>query len=620
MKERGTRLQGKSIIRKYPSTLWIAMTLDSSLLRTSRQDVKRWKIPRSRENEEDVDNLIDEIISLENRRLSQLKAVYRAQARLNACRRLIDPTDDSKLYNENDILQEIEFLKTKEIPFLNNEFLNTCSLVQVAIPKLGNVIDDTEFTCNVPFPRYTTNASCDGLGLDFRDFINDPLYCLHGVQVYPDSLSHHDKGRIFLSGVASHMMHALTSYTRVYFLDLEENSKSYTGILGSLHTLHAPSDVQLDVHLAHVLMGCSAPLKQTDSSGVEQKLCMICQIKKDSDETETNPLVSCPSYIAMSMLHRDKTFYDNQLPQSFISAVTNAPTIDTKIKSSRRSHLSNKLGHSSQSIEFHVLTSSSLAVSSKIQDCIAQRIVSFYKTLLPHAQSDVTYYTHQPLHNKKPSMASDQQCESWIRTHIAPPSLLSMNEARRIVIEGYSPCKKSYIEIGHVSNYTDYISRGLQIQAGKKKDFAHIVHGTVDTAVILDFLLDNNIVGFSHGQYGILLPKVLSEYMTIVHPIRVVDDGQLFVPFVTRMVHGKNGKITLVKLLDTDDREMPSVPIKNTCQSSPDIRTQSAGILEMEPHVPKMRLLDPERYSLSKQEIEFESLSSFSFLPFYTTR
>jgi len=342
---------------------------------------------------------------------------------------------------------------------------------------------------------------------------------------------------------------------------------------------------------------------------------------------------TCPSYIAMSMLHRGKTYHDSQLPKAYICTVTNPPKNNTDTKSSRKSQLSFRLGHSSESVEFYILSSSSLALSSKIQDELANGVISFYQSLLSNHKDDGKSYLQTTLHKRKsPSTKTslnDGQNDSWIRARIVPADRLSMNEARRILVEGYLPCKEMYIELGHVSNYTDYISRGLQIHCGGKKDFVHIIHGCINTAVVLDFLLENNIVCLGGKQYGILLSKGISDCMPGMkrpHPniYTILEDGAIFLPFRRRMLKGKGGKVTIVDI-ENGKAEKPDrfkIVSAKLSKMNLQVNPSSKNDIMHEPAEknPKMKLFNPETGPLTRKDIEYESMTSLSFLPFYTQK
>jgi len=257
------------------------MPIDFSLLRTSRSDIKRWQSARSLTHDDDTENLIEEILSLEDRRRAQHKTLNKAQSRLNDCRKLIelayqrDPINisatnhnadknESQNYTVGDIMEEIELLKNTE----NQLHYLSITLHRDLIPKLGNVIDGKDFSYRLPFPNYS--ITCEEY--DFRDFVHDPLFCLKGYDEYPQipngqSLIHinasedmkSNKEKILLSGVGSQLIHAISSYIHDYFYMLHLDEAPCRIKFLSTTTwipLNVPSDIQVDSITAHLLMGC----------------------------------------------------------------------------------------------------------------------------------------------------------------------------------------------------------------------------------------------------------------------------------------------------------------------------------------------------------------------------
>ena len=53
-----------------------------------------------------------------------------------------------------------------------------------------------------------------------------------------------------------------------------------------------------------------------------------------------------------------------------------------------------------------------------------------------------------------------------LQSRALPPSELNPNEASRIVVEGYLPSMNKYIELAHVSNFADCVSRAFKIKCG----------------------------------------------------------------------------------------------------------------------------------------------------------
>lgn len=133
-----------------------------------------------------------------------------------------------------------------------------------------------------------------------------------------------------------------------------------------------------------------------------------------------------------------------------------------------------------------------------------------------------------------------------------------------MIIEGYLPSKKEYICLGYVSNYTDFISRGLKIKCGGgggPVEFAHLIHGKVCDFNVLNWMLDHNIASVppsvmtqnniimdlkktSHLE-GIIIPKSIVQFIPPLHlDDRTSSGSRLFLPFQREIVRGKAGKIT----------------------------------------------------------------------------
>jgi len=642
------------------------MPIDLSLLLTSRDEIIKWQASRTGCSSNDIEVALDHILSIENRRRILRAELNQAQARLNECKKLLQyehhesqskgkealekvhaysssldttTTDTTTIHKINTL--EIERLKL-DIPLLSKRLNDiTTTLQRRLLPKIGNVLDERDFSYYLPIPNPRINT-CK---YDFTEFIRDPLFCLNWYQS-TQGFDHSHKDRIFLSGIGLQLTNTLSLYGQSYFSTmnlLDTTTISYpTQPLTNTITwipIHCPYDVEVDIDVAHSSIGCPN-INDTSISNILLHLppCPICNSNNVNSTDEVGIRVPCPSYMSFLLLHREKTYHDNQLPIGYISTVTHPPKLNNDKKSSRKSLLSFQLAHPSDSIELYILSSSSLALSSKIQENLAKGIISFYKSFLPMSQDGTFFHSrqHQAIDNNNYGGSG----ESWIRARTLPPKDLSMNESRRILIEGYLPSKQIYVELGHVSNFTDFISRELQIYCGDgKKDFVHVVHGYMNsTVVLLEFLLENNIM--FHGKerrYGILLPNILSNFMSLAYPNNTLreddDDNTLFLPFCKRMVKGKGGKITIVDIEhgSNNDARNGIQPIEIECRpdrmieskvvdSSRNPPCQDVKITTVNvPKFPIMTLHDPKQKVPTLRDIQYERITSFPFLPFYSS-
>lgn len=89
---------------------------------------------------------------------------------------------------------------------------------------------------------------------------------------------------------------------------------------------------------------------------------------------------------------------------------------------------------------------------------------------------------------------------------------LGWASARTYDIEAWLPGQKEYREMGSISTTTDYQSRrlGIRVATGEKKEFTHLLNGTVFSDRALIAIIEN----YQQPDGSITVPKVLQPYMS----------------------------------------------------------------------------------------------------------
>mmetsp|Transcript_10783 Transcript_10783/g.17864 ORF Transcript_10783/g.17864 Transcript_10783/m.17864 type:complete len:528 (-) Transcript_10783:624-2207(-) len=326
------------------------------------------------------------------------------------------------------------------------------------------------------------------------DTVLDPVFCLGGhekLQIEgPSSFT-------TLSGHVAELARAITTYSIFQF-------KGERFPLASL-----PESIPLSADVAHLLLGC------------QPRDCQICASRQQQ----------FPSFLAASMLHRGKIYWDRALPRGTVCLTTNQHLWDRKESTRLDSfnHTKRKWFEEvkSEQVGFLGMTICTLEDSRKLQLELADRIVGLHMSLL--AASDGLNLTN-PRH------------EQMVRKRSISPSQLQPCEASRIVVEGY--LQGEYVCLGMVSNTTDFLSRAMKTRCGGSHvEYVHSVYATCCSVnETLEWLVQNNILEDS-GELGVGIPPVISKFMGYT------DGEAVFLPFQRRLHPGKGGRKPVVKEL-----------------------------------------------------------------------
>ena len=234
-----------------------------------------------------------------------------------------------------------------------------------------------------------------------------------------------------------------------------------------LQLLQLPKYMPLEATCFHDMMGC--PAAQPPDS------CDICT---------AGTILQAPSWLTyLKLQYSDQTWGDKQLPKVISYSTTpsyNSMNDDIGWEDPR-DHLLQKSWakhqtstHASTSLETHsvlILTSSTYYDSRSVQKEWAERMESFYRSLLP------------------------PECMGAVRQRVVSSLDLLPAESSRMVVEGCLPgtiqadshksnntCtntqaeEQEWVILGYLSNFGDYISRSCRIK-NNQQQFCHIIQG-----------------------------------------------------------------------------------------------------------------------------------------------
>ncbi len=509
-----------------------------------------------------------------------------------------DDEDDDE--DETMIREEIALLKKEQIPLLTEQVEQITKMLELHSPKLMNIVVDCKsFPAPAPAPapaiENIDRAVISEPELGAEGLFIDPLYCIgayekisipttvHHMNISNDinntctrthgaNIATLDQEKALLSGFGSIISDALCSYAKKFVqqFDIVKHGYGHGHGHGQLQYLDVPATVPLQPpSLVHSVMGYHegfiTPGHEADNCGDGGVCGGVCGGYSTIESTST----CVPSNIVSAMVHRNKTFTDRELPKTFISS-TSFTSEEANIQIG---HKKLSLAHTTKRIEVTLLSACNLGLSTEAQDGMVKNILEFYQSLLT-TSTDITNLKAEICHLESKgcsSSSSNRETPLLLRARCVIPSELEPNEARRIIIEGFLPSTKSYIYLGHVSNYTDYISRALKIKCGGRNgqptEYAHLIHGTILCCHgALQWCTENNIVSVKTGgdtppsaggaekmntplqRNGILIPPSLKNFMnvdTITQGFssKEYSDTLLFIPFIRELVRRKGGKI-----------------------------------------------------------------------------
>ena len=395
--------------------------------------------------------------------------------------------------------------------------------------RVGNHVDK-ELNCGDG-----SDVSLPKADLNDTTVVVDPVFCIGG---YEKVQLEGSSSFTVLSGHVAELARVVTTYA----------ISSFKG--DNFPVVSLPESVSLSTDAVYSLLGCHQP----------------CRVRSKDQQ-------QCPSFLAASLLHREKIYWDRELPRGQVCLTTNQGGLTTFNHTKRKWFQEVP----SEQVGLLGMTGCTLGESRKLQVDFVDQIVDFYTSLLVSTSG----YTLQ--HSRHSPMVSK-------RTIV--PSQLEPYEVSRIVIEGY--LHGDYVCLGTVSNSTDFVARGVKTRCGGPHvDYVHSVHATCCTVnETLEWVVQNNVlVDDSSGEFGVGIPSNLATLMGY--------GSTLFLPFQRRLYMGKAGRKPVVKELTPTS---PTVIGEIVTVNSDDVRrTKAPFALD---RLPNRDEVSAERY-----------MSPFDFLP-----
>lgn len=333
---------------------------------------------------------------------------------------------------------------------------------------------------------------------------------------------------------------------------------------------HLPDSslLKMNFSMAHSIMGCTNRFDASSDSASEEtedefphlvhkqdpKLCHICYREAIHRATKTLhisespsvPKIPLPTYATFSMFHQSQNYSENTLPLRYVSSTPIAKTSfqlpnneNSTINTKPKIKSFPKFCHSINKLNLFALCASDMLVSRQIQHDFVELILDFYESLIcvPKREKK-TINPLEQMENISDKIWERCKSVSWrplLRAYSIFPNSsedlnLEPNEASRIIIEGYLPSINGYIQLGHVSNFADFVSRwfktrfggGNQVKLGSSvlsnqanystgkvgvthchsNEYVHTVYGSFcQSDDSLRWMLENNMV-YAQGKYG----------------------------------------------------------------------------------------------------------------------
>ena len=465
----------------------VDMPVDISIFRSDGEDLERveqWQTSRYGETSEACRSLLRGIKKQDAEHRMLLKELNTSRSRLHFLQRSLTSSSEKER-----LKMEAKQLKQQAIPTSEREVLQISQELEKSLPRVANFVATLDIEQSFE-PKCLSNPP---ITRRFDKLVIDPLYCLRGYEAI--------SGVTVLTGIGAALAHSLSKYI-LQFLRQDK-------FFGSFPLAILPESILSDSAVAHSLIGCLP------------SWCPFCGCPDSK--------ISAPSFVAASLLHQNKTYWDRQLPVGHvINTVTSSSLlldkrelarVDSFKRGKKRSWFQQATG---ERIEVFCLTGNTLGESNAMQLRIAHVIVDFYHSLL----------------------VADNDAPS-LRIRTATPSQLLPCEASRVIIEG--SIEEKIVTLGYVSNMTDYSARGCKTKIGGFPGFCYTVHGMVcSMPETLEWMLGKNVTEDSN-ELGIAIPAqfsvMLQEQLGMTS-----QDGVLFLPFVRCMHHSKNGKVARTEL------------------------------------------------------------------------
>jgi hypothetical protein len=379
--------------------------------------------------------------------------------------------------------------------------------------------------------------------------ITDPVFCLGG---YDKTQIEEGDTFITLSETVILLTRSLVSHALLFF-----KKKDFP-------VISPPEFVMTSKATAHSVLGCC------------QQDCSVCNESMQ---------LRLPSYLAGFLFHREKVYWDRELPMGHITVTTNQCKLDER-EANRLStfkHTKRKWFEEVQSNQVGMLgfTICTMEETRRLQTEIADQIMAFHASLCPHNDTRLKSLKVSPILRKRA---------------ISPPDLLP-HEVSRIVVEGF--LNGIPVVLGFVSNFADYISRATRTRCGGAyTEYVYSFHATLcsDTET-LEWMVHNNIMEVD-GELGVGVISLLAKHMGWE------TNTTLFLPFQRRLEPGKAGRRYVVK-------ELPASSPRIIDKGGEESRSKGSDDAKQRQSVPFALSRMP-----TKEEIKGEYyMNPFDFLP-----
>jgi len=380
--------------------------------------------------------------------------------------------------------------------------------------------------------------------------------------------------------------------------------------------LQLPPQLPLEHDILHALLGCS--------KSVQGQCCICSSVSMDVSAS----VAQAPSWLGfLRMKFADQTVGDKQLPKFIYyscrertqvralaagedTATTMPSVIDPREEHRRESFPDGstfKFEASSTQLDVHhilVLTPSTYFDSRCVQKNLADRLLSFYQSLLPaHVVTD-----------------SAMVGRVVVRQRVVSPLDLLSAEASRILIEGYLLKQKksernngsengSWIVLGYLSNFSDYPTRACRIK-NNQQQFCHVLQGVLcSLPETMRWLTCHGIRPAKNsenneGCWNIFLSDFLAQNFPRHYP------NPLVLPQVRALDKTKRGRVQIRTLRTLQTNKMS--PICN-CTDSNDVSLQPPVAKNNEENKPRRaaRIVQvAPLVKLTATQIQGEALSS----------
>ena len=407
------------------------------------------------------------------------------------------------------------------------------------------------------------------------------------------------------AGLGSDWAHAIACCLKSHLIPLHQALQT------SVQIVRLPAQLPLENSILHQMLGCTTPTT-----------CCVCLNEAINDP---NTLQLAPSWLGfLNLKYSDQMFGDKQLPKfvhysvgdtSGDSATSKCP--DQREKLQEESFLNNQIFPAEARIEhtLHkilILTSSTYSDSRSAQQELAERLQSFYLSLLP-AQADAICSPGRDVVRQR---------------LVAPPNLLPA-EASRIVIEGYLPKFRTdkdgtillentetkregaWIILGYLSNFSDYPTRACRIK-NNQQQFCHLIQGllcNIPVTMCWHAAYGTDTCVNDKANLGVTISAALARHFPSVYP------NPLELPQSSSLEKTKNGR-SQIRAIRPSNIEDSSPTAKKGLSGQSRIVQRSNNSEEKKA---RLALIEPH-FTVRAEQVQGEAFSSPSnFLPFYTT-